>query len=324
MSRHLNAFTVASTQRIDEMRGILFDVYDARFFDLRGDGRRFCAEAAFMQLDSSSLSYCAHEGPVRIDFREDDYIRLQVCTAGTGRTSIGDRVADVAPDKIVCSPAHAAMEFGASLEQFSLRLDCAELERDLTSILGTRPKQRLSFDLSAACDTTPTKRLRQAIMHTASSIDISDDPIPAPLLADMDRAIRLAAIYGMPNNYTYLLHGPATTTAPWQVRRIEEWIDTHWRQSMSIEDLVEISGVSARSIFSTFKKVRGYTPMAYLKKVRLQAARKMLLMAGPGSTVTAVGFACHFSNLSHFANDYRRQFGERPSATLEYARQVAA
>jgi transcriptional regulator GlxA family with amidase domain len=37
-------------------------------------------------------------------------------------------------------------------------------------------------------------------------------------------------------------------------------------------------------------------------------------------SVTEVAFACGFGNLGHFANDYFRRFGERPSESVRKAR----
>jgi transcriptional regulator GlxA family with amidase domain len=42
----------------------------------------------------------------------------------------------------------------------------------------------------------------------------------------------------------------------------------------------------------------------------------MLASGDPEASVTAVAFVCGFSNLGHFARDYRETFDERPSETL--------
>lgn len=323
MSKHLAAHIVVNTRCIDEMRAALFDVYDAHSFEIENSGS-FAGEAAYARLSSSILSFSAHQSPARIEFRDDDYLRLQVCTYGSGRTSFAGQSAALSPTAIVASPAEARMEFGATMDQFALRMDRAALEQDLAALLGTRPKDRLTFDVSAASHTGPALRLRNNILHAVSTIDTADAALPGPIVADMDRSLRLSALYGMPNNYTAMLEAPVRHAAPWQVLRIEQWIDAHWRQNVNIEDLADISGISGRSIFATFKKARGYTPMAYLKKVRLEAARRLLLRASPGDSVTAIGLACQFANLGHFAQDYQRQFGERPSETLANARRLVA
>jgi transcriptional regulator GlxA family with amidase domain len=40
------------------------------------------------------------------------------------------------------------------------------------------------------------------------------------------------------------------------------------------------------------------------------------------TSVTKVSFECGFGNLSHFAMDYKRLFGESPSLTLQRAKSL--
>jgi transcriptional regulator GlxA family with amidase domain len=87
-----------------------------------------------------------------------------------------------------------------------------------------------------------------------------------------------------------------------------------------IEDIAAAIGVSSRSLFKTFRKSLGVTPMAYARTVRLRKANKMLLQADRATTVGAVALACGFLNAGHFAKDYREEYGESPSVTLARAR----
>lgn len=318
MGRHLKAFTVAHTRKPEEMRSILANIYDVRVFEAKGDLRFFSAEIAYFNFGSSKLFYWACVGPARIEHHADDYICLQVCLTGVGRVSVGKRSVVINATTIVCSPSEATLDFGPAFEQLVLRASRSALEQDLALILGSRPKSGISFDLAANSDRGQTGRLRNLIIQAASNIDLSNDPIPSAILREMDRTIRLAILYGIPNNYSNLLqYADERTAAPWQVKRIEEWLDANWKQDVTIQDLVDVSGASARSIFATFKRTRGYTPMAYLKKVRLKTARTMLLEAAHGASVTAICFACNFTNPGHFARDYKLEFGELPSQTLQ-------
>ena len=83
-----------------------------------------------------------------------------------------------------------------------------------------------------------------------------------------------------------------------------------------IEELVAVTGVGTRSLFKAFERSRGYTPMRFAKQVRLKQARRLLSSADATTSVTAVALKCGFSNLGHFAKDYREAFGERPAETL--------
>lgn len=103
----------------------------------------------------------------------------------------------------------------------------------------------------------------------------------------------------------------------WQVRRAEEYIETHWNQPITIACLARATAASARSIFYHFKSSRGLSPMSFLKQVRLKHAREMLEKSGVGRSVTEIAIDCGFGNLGHFAGDYLKRFGERPSDTLK-------
>ncbi len=104
----------------------------------------------------------------------------------------------------------------------------------------------------------------------------------------------------------------------WQVRRAEAYIEANWEQPLTIEALALVAGVSARTLFHSFKKSRGYSPMDFVKRIRLNHARRMLQDTHNSTSVTDVAFTCGFGNLGHFSGYYRRAFGETPSATLRH------
>lgn len=81
--------------------------------------------------------------------------------------------------------------------------------------------------------------------------------------------------------------------------------------------LAERLGVSDRWIRAAFEEHCGVTPSTYFRARALNAARRELRDAAPGSTtITAVGSRRGFWHLGRFAGEYRRLFGEPPSATL--------
>jgi transcriptional regulator GlxA family with amidase domain len=110
---------------------------------------------------------------------------------------------------------------------------------------------------------------------------------------------------------------PPTT---WQMRRAEAYIETHWNEPITIASLARATAASARSIFYHFKNNRGQSPMAFVKHVRLEHAREMLESSGVNRSVTEIAVDCGFGNLGHFAGDYFKRFGERPSDTLKRSR----
>ena len=66
-----------------------------------------------------------------------------------------------------------------------------------------------------------------------------------------------------------------------------------------------MTNVSARSLFSAFKAGRGYSPMDFVKRVRLSRARQKLSGPDAETSVTGIAYECGFGNPGHFAIDYR-------------------
>ena len=137
------------------------------------------------------------------------------------------------------------------------------------------------------------------------------------MIREIEQAIIISFLYASRHAYSDLLERDVRDTAPWHVRRAEEFIEASWNETITMTKLMEITGVSARTIFKAFQRNRGYTPMAFAKQVRLRRAKATLSKPEHNTTVTGVAFACGFSNLGHFAKDYRDSFGELPSETLD-------
>ena len=92
---------------------------------------------------------------------------------------------------------------------------------------------------------------------------------------------------------------------------------------ISMADLVAHCGVAERSLNKHFRAFLDLSPMRYLRRLRLAAARETLLAGGPGISVTEVAKRCCFNHFGRFAGEYRRSFGESPSATLRHGRSAA-
>ncbi|MCP8940524.1 AraC family transcriptional regulator [Alsobacter sp. SYSU M60028] len=76
------------------------------------------------------------------------------------------------------------------------------------------------------------------------------------------------------------------------------------------------AGLSIRALQYVFRAVHGVTPGVYLRNLRLERARALLLDLGDESSVADVARACGLHHLGEFGAAYRARFGERPSETL--------
>ncbi|MGJ8586464.1 MAG: helix-turn-helix transcriptional regulator, partial [Marinosulfonomonas sp.] len=134
----------------------------------------------------------------------------------------------------------------------------------------------------------------------------------------VEQALQRLLLAAVPHNHADLFHSPAPAAAPYYVRRVEEFINAHLCDPITLDEMIEVSGVSARSLHAGFRRFRSTTPMNYLKNRRLVLANRQLRGgADDGRSVTEVALECGFTHLSKFARDYYERFGERPSETLK-------
>lgn len=99
------------------------------------------------------------------------------------------------------------------------------------------------------------------------------------------------------------------------VRRACEFIRECGGESLSLAQLCGAAEVSERTLLYAFKQCFGVSPKAFVKKYRLRGAFKALLN-GEGKSVTKIATDWGFWHMGQFGADYKRMFGELPSATL--------
>lgn len=101
------------------------------------------------------------------------------------------------------------------------------------------------------------------------------------------------------------------------VRACEAYMREHLDERLTLLDLSRYCGMRSRSLMNAFEAITGFSPMDYLKRLRLSAVRRTLLRSDRSSTqVMSVAMDWGFWHMGHFSRDYRAMFGESPSQTL--------
>jgi AraC family ethanolamine operon transcriptional activator len=86
---------------------------------------------------------------------------------------------------------------------------------------------------------------------------------------------------------------------------------------IEVPELAAAVGVSRRVLERGFQESIGVSPHQYLKRCRLNRLHRTLRSArSPGETVTRLATSLGFTEQGRMAAEYRRMFGELPSATL--------
>jgi AraC-like DNA-binding protein len=98
-------------------------------------------------------------------------------------------------------------------------------------------------------------------------------------------------------------------------RRAEVFLEDEAHRAPTIAAVAEHHAVSIRTLQRAFLRHQGVTPRAFLRQVRFERARSRL-QRGRDAHVTDVALSLGFTHLGRFSVEYRRRYGETPSATL--------
>jgi transcriptional regulator GlxA family with amidase domain len=104
---------------------------------------------------------------------------------------------------------------------------------------------------------------------------------------------------------------------------LEQWIDAHIDEPITIGQLSRVAGVRDRCLQLAFQARRGMSPIRFVLERRLAAAHALLCRAGESASVTDIATGVGFTHLGRFSVSYRHVFGESPSQTLQ-RRQLGA
>ncbi len=114
---------------------------------------------------------------------------------------------------------------------------------------------------------------------------------------------------------------PAATLRQRGLSRALEYLRTADAAQVTIAELCRVARVSERTLRYAFRDQLDLSPLAFLRRLRLHAARRELLSAaGAVPRVTDVANRQGFLELGRFAADYHRLFGELPSEALCHRR----
>ncbi|WP_313697725.1 AraC family transcriptional regulator [Pantoea sp.] len=96
-----------------------------------------------------------------------------------------------------------------------------------------------------------------------------------------------------------------------RVAQAARWLRENFHQPLKIDQLASSVGMSISSLHHHFKAVTAMTPMQYQKQLRLNEARR-LMMVEKLDAGTA-GYRVGYQSASQFSREYRRLYGQSPA-----------
>jgi transcriptional regulator GlxA family with amidase domain len=113
-------------------------------------------------------------------------------------------------------------------------------------------------------------------------------------------------------------HQDRVDATPTTLTRAIAFIDANPDLDIGVVDIARAAHVTVRAVQLAFRRHLDTTPMAYLRRVRLDRAHEQLRAASPddGTTITQVAARWGYPDPSRFTARYRRAYGQPPSHTL--------
>jgi AraC family transcriptional regulator len=115
-----------------------------------------------------------------------------------------------------------------------------------------------------------------------------------------------------------LLRNRTTGLAPFQLRRVTDYIREHLNESVSLEKMASATGLSIFHFARMFKAATGVTPKQFVLRCRLERARELLLTED--RTISEVALEVGFCDQSHLSTHFKRLYGTTPKQFVREAR----
>lgn len=102
-----------------------------------------------------------------------------------------------------------------------------------------------------------------------------------------------------------------------QIPEVIGYIEKNYSKPISLDELVDISGLSRRSFSRVFESSMGCTPISHL--IELRISRACELLKNTERSITEIAFDVGFNDSNYFARQFRKTLNVSPSTYRQSA-----
>ena len=240
---------------------------------------------------------------------------LALTVQGDKRVTLGDEVFNYGPGQSLITtvdlPVISYVTRGSTAEPYlGMRL-----ELDARSIAQVAAEMEFAAPLRvgttrALSVVTLDEGLQDALMRL---IGLLAQPHLIPHLAPLIlQEIVIRLLNG--EHGSNLRHLVAVGSPNQQIAKVVAWLRQHYKEDVPMDDLAARAHMSASTFRQHFRAVAGMSPLQYLKNLRLQAARQLMLNEDLNASSAAIRVG--YESASQFSREYSRLFGEPPQRDI--------
>lgn len=108
----------------------------------------------------------------------------------------------------------------------------------------------------------------------------------------------------------------------YQIARAIDWLKNNFDKPLRVDDLATKAGLSTSAFHSHFRSVTAMSPLQFQKRMRLNEARRLMLMEHVDASTAA--FKVGYESPSQFSREYSRLFGDSPMRDIKNLMQASA
>ncbi|VUD40410.1 HTH-type transcriptional regulator YesS [Thalassocella blandensis] len=183
-----------------------------------------------------------------------------------------------------------------------------ELDNEDSPPIASRPSSMMSSEMD--------KRMKASIFQLVETLC---HPIESKLLGPCKlREIYFRVLTGPQGNTVreaLSMKGSFGT-----IYKILRFIHKHFNQSINVDQLAHLAGMSTPAFHNNFKAVTQTTPIQYLKTIRLHRAR--LLMVRQNLTALSASYEVGYESPSQFNREFKRLFGRPPAEEARHMKRL--
>ncbi|MFE5707660.1 AraC family transcriptional regulator [Rhodococcus koreensis] len=207
-------------------------------------------------------------------------------------------------------------------EQIILKIPRKSLESHLSDLLGRQVNAPIDFDLGLDLSTARGASLLATVEFFVTELDRPGGLSEMPMARDQLESFIMSQLLAAGDHpYKDDLLAPAPQVKLGRLKPVVDFIEMNADEPLTPNELARAGSMSVRTLHASFQRCFGLSPMAYVRKVRLEHVREELLTRrdhDPDLRVTDVATRWGFFHLGRFAQQYKERFGESPSDTMRH------
>lgn len=323
----LSRYEIFHTRDLDEARECVARIFCPHALSTYSPGSSLDARHHSVKLNRDvSLNYVQYGAGVDIEpgYLGDFYL-LQIPLRGGSEVRCGSQnvAANLRTASLPSPTEHLSMRWANDSPHLIVRFSKAALHRQLEQLAQQPVVTPLVFNLGLRLDLPALMPMLNFVKYLCATLD-EDNTLSGTSLATQAEGYLLSSLLTLaPHNYSRTLESSSSRRRllPRSVRHAQEYLHSQVEHPLSLADVCQHLGVSARALQLAFKENLGLSPMAYLRDIRLDCVRTTLQQThSPNKVVISqVAGTYGFLHLGHFAAQYRHRFGELPAQTLKVA-----